>query len=237
MSFFDSTPWRVGKDLLKICPAIAWCITCLTALPFYARLGWPGPIICAVFSAIVCAWSLYDILMFKCPAFALLSMQCRGQALEDNAEKESLILASSPLSKSDASVKLIVASVFAGLSIFFTIMFLAVAYNVIKNEEYHKPCDGNCEGCVTDPNCSAWTERVQTKYPIVGICPPAHDDADTNVTFSCLADGYWMVVTSIVGCVWAVMTYQINKATQNTEAKALDTHDTEESDEVTIELA
>jgi len=237
MSFFDSTPWRFGKDLLKCAPAIAWCITCLAALPFYARLGWPGPIICAVFSAIVCAWSLYDILMFKCPAFALLSLQCRGKTIEDTTEKDSLILASEPLKKDEASTKLIIASVFTGLSIFFTILFLAVAYGVIKREEYHKPCNGECEGCVTDPNCSAWTEKVETKYPIVGICPPARADADTNVTFSCLADGFWMIVTSIVGCVWAVMTYQINKATQTVEAKALDSMDDDDSEEVTIELA
>lgn len=239
MGIFDSTQWRVAKDFVSLTPAIAWFVTCIAALPYYSALGWAGPIICAIFSAIICLWSVYDILFFKCPAFALVVRRFQGQNFDDFSiqEREQLMLSSEPLKPRDASIKVMIASAFAVTSIVFTIIFLAVGYGVIKKEEYHKPCDGECEGCSTDPNCSSWTERVMEKYPIAGICPPARDSADTNVTFSCLADGYWMVVTSIVGVIWAYCAYQINKQARLRETSSLAADETEADDtEVVVTL-
>ena len=44
---------------------------------------------------------------------------------------------------------------------------------------------------------------------MVAICPPTKGSAKTNATFSCLADGWWMLVTSLIGGVWLVAAYCI----------------------------
>lgn len=87
MSCFDSSPWRITKDFVKLTPAVAWFVTCIAALPSYAALSWPTPIVCAVFSAIVCAWSMYDILLYKSPAAAAIYANYIGREI-DASEKE-----------------------------------------------------------------------------------------------------------------------------------------------------
>ena len=89
------------------------------------------------------------------------------------------------------------------------VVFLIVAYTVIQPEERDQPCDGECEDCVEDRNCKAWVRGVEKKHDIVAICPPTKGSAKTDATFSCLADGWWMLVTSLIGGVWLVAAYCI----------------------------
>ena len=103
----------------------------------------------------------------------------------------------------------------AGASLFFVasalmcVVFLVGAYTVIAPEEKDQPCDGECEDCEEDRNCKAWVRGVEKKHDVVAICPPTKGSAKTDATFSCLADGWWMLVTSLIGGVWLVAAYCI----------------------------
>ena len=44
-------------------------------------------------------------------------------------------------------------------------------------------------------DCAAWTAMVEDKHSSVMLCPPAKASYEGDVTFSCLADGFWMLVT------------------------------------------
>lgn len=239
----DSVWCRLCKDLFRVAPAVAWFVTCFAALPFYAHLGWPGPIVCAIFSAIMCGFSIYDIVLYKSPAFAAIFLsRCTGRLADDEQETEHLIMARDPLTKNSARVKVYVASLFTVVSVVFCIVFLAVAYGPIRSEEHHKPCDGICEGCAEDPNCTNWTDLVMELHPASKICPPAHESADTNVTFSCKADGFWMIATSVVSFVWLIVCLQISRRAEHVQANPLATkapqdQELELADETTINFS
>jgi len=96
-----------------------------------------------------------------------------------------------------------------------TIMFLVVAYTQIKPQKESMPCGGKCEGCVADPDCQQWVRKVEAKHPATAVCPPAISSADTDATFSCLADGYWMLVTSVISLVWLTAAGCILRNTQD----------------------
>ena len=55
---------------------------------------------------------------------------------------------------------------------------------------------------------------VEEKHSATSICPPAHKDYVGDVTFSCLADGFWMLVTSLVGLIWLAATVVILRASK-----------------------
>ena len=131
----NSVSCRLAKDLVRVAPAVAWFITCFSALPFYANLGWFGPIVCAIFSAVMCAFSIYDIVLYKSPAAASIYLNCVGRPVEDDQETEHLIIAREPLNKGSARIKMYVAGMFTLVSTAFCIIFLAVAYGPIKSEE------------------------------------------------------------------------------------------------------
>jgi len=236
----DSMWCRLCVDLIRVAPAVAWFFTCFAALPFYAHLGWPGPIVCAIFSAIMCGFSIYDIVLYNSPAAAAIYLKCAGRDVTESndSESEHLIMAREPLKKDGARIKVYIASFFTVVSIVFCIVFLVVAYGPIKSEEHHKPCGGVCEGCLEDPNCTNWTERVMKTHPSAKICPPARESANTNVTFSCTADGFWMIATSIVAALWLIVCLQISRRVENIEASPLPKSESEleMSDQIIINL-
>ena len=47
---------------------------------------------------------------------------------------------------------------------------------------------------------------MEKEHPITNICPPTKESADTDATFSCKADGFWMIVTAVItmGWLWAM---------------------------------
>ena len=181
-------------DLAKLAPSTGWLIMCCFAIPSYASIGWVTPVVCAVFSSLLALCATYDIFLFLSPTVYTL---IGGDDAKTN------------LTQSRAKCKAAVASLFFVASALMCVLFLVVAYTVIAPEERDQPCDGECEDCVEDRNCKAWVRGVEKKHDIVAICPPTKGSAKTDATFSCLADGWWMLVTSLIGGVWLVAAYCI----------------------------
>ena len=80
---------------------------------------------------------------------------------------------------------------------------------VTLDNDAKMPANGNPLNCTMDPDCHQWTTDMQEHHPVLSICPPARREAKTNVTFSCLADGWWMLVTSCIGLSWVYAAYRI----------------------------
>ena len=59
-------------------------------------------------------------------------------------------------------------------------------------------------GCVEDPDCKAWTAFMMEQESMTKICPPPKDSYEGDATFSCAADGYWMVCTCFIAAMWLV---------------------------------
>ena len=58
---------------------------------------------------------------------------------------------------------------------------------------------------------------VEKDHPVTAICPPTKGSADTDATFSCLADGYWMMVTSFMGLLWVGAAYCVLRRSRRAE--------------------
>lgn len=183
----------VLADVGKLLPTTGWLVMCCFAIPSYAAIGWVTPVVCAVFSSILAILATRDI-------FQHLSPSIHRYVLVGAEKRASLTVAR-------ARRKGAVALVFFGASAACVVVFLAVAYAVIEPERGDMPCDGECEDCAEDRNCKRWVRAVERDHPVVAICPPARGSAKTDATFSCLADGYWMLVTSFVGLVWVAASY------------------------------
>ena len=144
------------------------------AIPAYSNLGWTTPVVCAVFSSILAVVATRDIYVYHTPHLHGLYTPI---AVEENNEGSP---SSSPQKADEnfpteqlAKVKLAIASSFVLLSFVFTVVFMAIAYGTIKPEQDNMPCNGECEGCIDDPDCSLWVEEMEGKYSSVNICPPA----------------------------------------------------------------
>ena len=196
----------VAWDLVKLAPSTGWLIMCCFAIPSYAAIGWVTPVVCAVFSSVLAICATYDIFLFLSPTVYTL--------VGGNESKLNL-------TQSRARCKAAVAGFFFAASAFFCVFFLCVAYLVIEPEERDQPCNGKCEDCAEDRNCKRWVRDVEKKHDIVSICPPTKGSADTDATFSCLADGWWMLVTSLIGFVWLVAAFCIvRKASRRGDGEA-----------------
>eukprot|EP01052_Picozoa_sp_SAG31_P029649 SAG31_NODE_2963_length_4844_cov_7.134457_3_plen_181_part_00 len=66
------------------------------------------------------------------------------------------------------------------------------------------PCNGFCEDCPEDPDCSDWMGFMSEHVGMLSICSPINKDAETDTTFSCLADGMWMRVSSFIALLWLI---------------------------------
>ena len=66
------------------------------------------------------------------------------------------------------------------------------------------PCNGECGRCAVDPFCGVWAANLTATTPIVNICPPARGQhsPDSDATFSCVADGAWMLLTGVLTLFW-----------------------------------
>ena len=198
-------------DLLKSLPSLLWLIMCLYAIPGYSRVGWVAPVVCAIFSSIMSVLATRDTILYLSPSLAHYSLV--EPFLNERANRAGITVGR-------ANLKFGVASAFTLCSVVFTITFLAIAYGIIKPEQDDMPCDGECEDCAEDPDCRAWVRDVEKEHPEVDICPAAKRSYEGDVTFSCLADGYWMMCTSIIGALWmGSCWFIIRLARQNTNGR------------------
>ena len=196
----------VCLDLVKLAPTTSWLIMCLVAIPAYAAIGWVTPVVCAVFSSVLGILATRDILQFLAPnVYALVG------SLQDEATK---------LTIARARRRGAVAVVFFAASAACCVIFLCIAYVVIEPEKSDMPCDGECEDCEEDNNCKRWVRGVEEDHSVVAICPPTRRGANTDATFSCLADGYWMLMTSLIGLVWVGAAYCIVRKARTAAAGA-----------------
>ena len=195
-------------DLLKSLPSLFWLIMSLYAIPGYSRVGSVAPIVCAIFSSIMSILATRDTILYLSPSLAHYSLV--EPFLNERVNRAGITVGR-------ANLKFGVASAFAFCSVVFTVTFLAIAYGTIKPEQENMPCDGKCEDCSEDLDCRAWVRDVKEEHPEVGICPAAKRSYEGDVTFSCLADGYWMMCTSIIGMLWMASCLSIIRlAQQNT---------------------
>ena len=201
--------WDAVKDAEKIIPSLTWLIVWISAIPGYSNLGWIAPVVCAVYSALLSLLATYDIFCTHAKALReyvplLQSADIDVDVLETDPPQGDRTREVSMRVK----FKIAIAGTSLFVTVFFTIMFLAVAYGVIAQYRDDMPCDGECEDCSEDPNCSNWIADVEKRHPVTNVCPPARASADTDVTFSCTADGFWMLVTSVVNIIWSYAVYR-----------------------------
>lgn len=184
-------------DLLKITPPLGWLIVCIVAIPSYTHLKWVAPVVCAIYSAIVSLLATIDIFRHHATTLNHYLPLLNSAQPEANAEARDTSNAFIV-----SRMKIIVAAGSVFFSVFFAIFFLVVGYVVIDPKKDSMPCNGKCQDCGEDPDCSNWIADVEKQHPIVNVCPAARPSADTDATFSCLADGYWMIVTAFVCGIW-----------------------------------
>jgi hypothetical protein len=205
----------VVYDVAKLVPSLAWLVVCLVAIPSYARIGWVTPVVCAVYSAIVAILATYDIFMYQSkalheyvPLMTSGDFDTADQEVTQAAEtthttnSETIEITTAPSHTKWLFTKVVISMISSIITVTFTVLFLVVAYAIIDPEKHDIPCDGECENCPEDPNCSQWIADVEKEHPITNICPPARPSADTDATFSCKADGFWMIVTAVVTMGW-----------------------------------
>lgn len=121
------------------------------------------------------------------------------------------------------------------LTVLATICFLGNFYGTIAPAQGDKatpkgkmPCGGLCEasdqlknnctklnakGLATavDPNCRDWADALLKEHPFLAICPVPYDDYVGNVTFSCLADGMWNLISCFICALWVAVTWRIHR--------------------------
>ena len=212
-------------DGAKLLPTIGWLATCVVAIPAYLAVGWTTPVVCAVFSSVMAVIATRDIWQHLTPhihqEYALVSSSASSTAGETDAEAPSSTrAAAATINHRAAKCKLATAACFAVASVACTALFLAIDYAQIEPEKKRMPCDGACEDCADDPDCRAWVKEVEREHPATAVCPPAKNSADTDATFSCKADGYWMLVTSLINFVWLAAGSVIVRKARRDESRA-----------------
>ena len=201
-------------DLVTIVPFIGWFIMSLYAIPSYAREGWMAPIVLAIGSSILSLvatrefWLRSHVVRSKMLYVVLNETQAKERAEKTNAAQKT---------------KGLVAAFFTVLCLVWTILFLAAEYGSVNPaEQAGMPCgcelwkarnngtDHCCHLCDADPLCLNWAAALKQSSPLVGICSPSTSAADLpttekNATFSCAADGFWMLVTTFFALFWFVI--------------------------------
>lgn len=199
----------IFAEVLKLCPTIVWGVVCLISIPAYATVGWATPIVCAVFSVVVSVMATYDIATYLTP-----NMHKYAVIYGNSSEKIKLSQCTCrqhEVTQVGARNKLIVSAIFTVTTAALALLFLVVGYAFIEPDKIYQPCNGTCGNCSVDPFCTNWVRSVQMKHKITILCSPAffnttqsNTTSGTDATFSCLADGFWMIVTFFIGIIWFV---------------------------------
>ena len=177
------------------------------------------PIFCAVLSSFVSVAATYDIVRY----------QRRYKYLLFGDPK---LLGKSRWAEIKLVIGCVVAVVCLGLCIAFLTIGYSIPHPVEANDgcgygNFRSPARGVCAKCVADSRgtdaqlcltemptgCNATCAEIRDAYVASvlathpqadGLCPPPPRTVNTFVSFSCLADGYWMLVTSVVSLIWVV---------------------------------
>jgi hypothetical protein len=69
-----------------------------------------------------------------------------------------------------------------------------------------KDSSGRCieTCCPSDPNCRAWVDKMTSDYPVLHMCPTVNDGYIGYATFSCHADGSWLMIVGTIALIYLV---------------------------------
>lgn len=181
--------------------------------PSYAASGWMAPVVVAIGSTILCGVATREVW--------LRSHNMRRNLLYIVFDEKA---AGARLAQANAHLRIKgwAAMFFVFVCLLWTALFLAAEYAfVVPAEKAGMPCGcetwttrGNntnqcCHQCSTDVLCLAWSANLKATSPLVNICGPGTKLGDEggakNATFSCAADGYWMLVTSFFALFWLLV--------------------------------
>ena len=201
-------------DLITILPFIGWGVMSIFAIPSYAASGWLAPVVIAVFSTIICG------------------LACRELFLRSRVARRKLLYVLFDEKKAAARAARVnlgrrvqgwVALACVVLTALFTALFLAAEYAIVSPAvDAGMPCAcetwtarGNnsnqcCHACADDPLCLDFSDAVLANNGLAALCPPGTkrgDPIDTpkNAGFSCAADGFWMLVTTLFCVGWWIV--------------------------------
>ena len=221
-------------DLIKILPSVGWLIMCLVAIPSYSSISWKTPVICAVLSSIISIIATYDMFRFHRRYKYLVF----GNAMTSQKSKFAEIKFCFGCTFAMTSLCLCIAFLSVGYSIPPPVIakdgcsygnFRRPAPNYANS--VCATCSKESRGtdlklCVTkipdgiggscNKTCTeirdAYVSNIKTIYPAaINLCPAPPDSANTFVSFSCLADGFWMLVTCIITLIWVVSLWILRK--------------------------
>ena len=219
-SSMSASPWaQRAVDLLKALPAVVWLGVCIAAIPSYASIAWKMPIVCAILSSCVSIAATYDIVRFQRRYKYLLF-------------GDPTALGRSRWAEVKLAVGCLVAAVCLGLCIAFLTVGYSIPRPAEAKDgcgygNFRSQVRGVCGTCAADSRgtgaqlcltnipagCNATCAEIRDAYvaavgathpQAAGFCPPPPHTVNTFVSFSCLADGYWMLVTSVVSLIWVV---------------------------------
>lgn len=187
-------------DIIVVAPFFVWAIVSLSAIPSYAALQWFAPVACAVVTIVMGAVATFRLFK-KLHTVQAVYMVQMDEGVNEGAKKKSACR--TWCCRYDTWLAIFCALV----SVVWAILCFATQAQISRiagaNREL-MPCGGECSSCTTDPHCTRWSAYVLLAVPLSNICPPAvHSPGSTSdVTFSCAADGGWMVVTAAFCVFW-----------------------------------
>ena len=202
-------------DVVTIAPFLGWAIMSITSIPSYTAEGWMAPVYVAIGSTILCGLATREMWLrshdVRRKFIYLVFDEDAAKARVDNSQMTA------------QKLKGLIAGLCTLLCLVFTLVFLLAEYTVIAPaEKLGMPCacetwvgrnngtDACCKQCTTDPNCVAWSTALVQSNSLAGVCSPSITAAEPqsspmNSGFSCLADGFWMLVTFFFAGFWLLI--------------------------------
>lgn len=214
----------LGKaiDVFKVLPSVGWLIMCLFAIPSYSAIGWKMPVVCAILSSIISVIATYDICRFH-RRYKYLVFGTEIQDLEKTKFAEIKLCFGCTFALTSLCLCI------AFLAVGYSIPPPVIAKDGCHYGNFRRPATGYednvCATCAAESrgtdvklcvvvqpnNCNLtcteirdlYVLTIEKEYPPAGrLCPAPPDSANTFVSFSCLADGFWMMVTSLITFFW-----------------------------------
>ena len=183
-------------DVLSVLPLLVWGIVSLAAVVAYGRMQWFAPISCAVYSTVLCAIATIQL-------WRRTHIRAAIYIVIDEVGKPQR----TPSPHRCCTAPTILATTMMLIAFGWGLLCFAVNATAIAPAKAldSYPCGGSCGGCTVDPHCRTWAANLTATQPIVNICPPArgHLSDDSDATFSCVADGAWMLLTAVLTLLWA----------------------------------
>lgn len=218
-------------DLVKIAPSVGWLCVCISAIPSYSRIAWKMPVVCAVLSSFLAVLATYDMFRFH-RKFKYLIIGARERVSRKTSKLAKLKFCFG------------ITCAIACLALCLAFLIVGYDYpqpQVVEND----PCaygslradkKSDCMTCSKDKtvkdkclifepkNCNAtcveirdlYVSKVVKTHPQAGeLCPPPPSTINTFVSFSCKADGFWMMVTCIISLIWVASLYVLKNRSKD----------------------